>query len=139
MAKIWPKRAQIWPKIIPKYSTSYQNWLTFGLLTVTKNVLECNGKNVTVSPIHFHKNVPKFETVTETHGLSPNDKSEYRLNSCSNSVESSLIQSNSIQSNSAKSNIDPFPVHGKSNKPRKNVLPVNVLKIDVKWKFILSY
>ena len=41
-----------------------------GFSTLTKNVPECTGKNVPVFPVHFPKIIPKFKTVTRTHGLS---------------------------------------------------------------------
>ena len=49
----------------------YRNKPSFGTVTDTENVPECTGKNVPVFPVHFQENVPKFETLTETHGLTP--------------------------------------------------------------------
>ena len=62
---------KIFGKIFSK-KLDYRNKPIFVTKTDTENVPECTGKNVPVFPVHFHENVPDFENLTETHGLSGN-------------------------------------------------------------------
>ena len=69
--KKWSKLTCIFGKIFGKFS-DFRNKPIFRTDTDTKNVPECTGKNVPVFPVHFPKIIPKFKTVTRTHGLSVN-------------------------------------------------------------------
>ena len=53
----------------------FQKGTPVGTNTDTKNVPECTGNNVPVFPVHFHENVPKFESVSERHGSSRDSSS----------------------------------------------------------------
>ena len=63
------KMAKIWPKIIPKYLTSYRNWSTFGLSTLIENVPTYSTFDYQLSRYIFPKLLKKLKLLPERMGL----------------------------------------------------------------------